>query len=108
MKTHIDPSWMNLELQHKHGGDGWGIIQVLDDDYVRVTIPRGIKENANRAFLAWAKLLKPMLRNQQTDDGSIEAMQQPFGEEDMRHLESSRHDLATGKTKVVSTHIVKA
>lgn len=108
MKTKIDPEWMKLELHHKHGGDGWGIVQILDDDYVRVTWPRASNENANRACLAWVKMLKPMKRQADPRNPESPMVLQPFNDEDMAKLELQRAHLVNGTKKVVNQRIVKA
>ncbi len=99
---------MKRELVHKHGGDGWGIVQILDDDYVRVTWPRASNENANRACLAWVKMLKPMMRRQDPKDPESPMVLQPFDDGDMKTLEAARAHLINGTKKVVNHRIVKA
>lgn len=108
MKTQIPPEWMKLELEHKYYADGWGIVEVLDDEYVRVTWPKGCKQNANRAFLAWAKLLKPAMRRQNPKDPKSPLVEQPFDADEMAILEEARAAIASGRKKVVDTYIVKA
>jgi hypothetical protein len=108
MKTQIPTEWMNLELCHRLGGDGWGIVQILDDDYVHVAWPRASGYNADRACLAWVKMLTPVKRRQDVKNPESPMVIQPFSTEDMKKLELLRSHLLNGTKKVVNQRIVNA
>lgn len=105
MSTQIDPEWLELELKHAHGGDGFAIVQDLGDEYVRVSGITRTGVIGSQAFLAWTKKLSPMLR---APDRERPTVKQPFTKEQMNALNQIRGELASGKKKVVATHIVPA
>jgi hypothetical protein len=109
MKTTLNPAWINLELNHKHGGDGFAIVQELGDDMCRVAWPDK-DGKVDRAILAWQKLLTPTMRSPGKDrDGktSLPPVIQPFDVEQVTALDALRSDLESGKLVVRCQRIEK-
>jgi len=93
MKTQIDPEWMSLQLRHDCGGGGWAVVEVYDDDFVRI-VDAAVIAYPTRAILAWAKMLRAQA--ERISDRSL-----PF-------IEELRRDLASGKTRVKDQRVIPA
>jgi hypothetical protein len=92
---------INLQMTHRFGGDGFAIIEMMDDEYCRIA-KVGEKDVDNRAYLSWHKLLKPW---QITLEGGSKKQMLIEGEL-LERVEELRSDLKSGKRKVKGTHIV--
>jgi len=74
-------------MYHKHGGNGWGIVELLSENYCRV-VSLGKGQLGNQAFLAYGGSME---RNGELDSDLI------------NKLTTLRKEIESGKKKVVST-----
>jgi len=105
MKTKLDPKLLKINVTHQHNHGPWAIVQIVDDEYVRLGDITKKGEIGSRAFLAWVPKLAPFLYVPSKDEPLQE---KPFTDEQLGALDTLRKDLSDGKKKVVYTHIVDA
>ena len=101
MQPKLDPHWLDIELVHKHSGNGYAICELLPPDYVRVCSVKA-KGVHDQAFLAWLPMLRPWLMKDR--DGKINEVPLPPDNK----LAEIRNGLALGQLKVENARIVKA
>jgi hypothetical protein len=95
------------QMEHRYGGNGFGVVQTLPDNYCRVT-DLGPKNIGKQFFLAYM----PMLSVEQRQ--VMDAFKKPTGiwidheisPELLEVLTPIREALKSGKAKVVNTRLV--
>lgn len=97
------------DVTHQHGGNGYAVVQKLDDDYVRLT-PAAGDERFYRAFLAATSLLSVSeKRVVDPKTGKLISVSPKYLAPDIaEQLAEIRSKIESGKLKVVETRIVEA
>lgn len=99
----LNKSDLDFSLTHNHAGNGWAIVEMLEDNYCRVmSIPPKGKAWRPQAYLACGDVMK---RERQAEDPSVRnspLIDVPIGE-DIGGLQTFRDALKNGtKTPVHS------
>lgn len=92
----------NTQMKHRHGGNGWIIVQELGDDCVKV-VNCGINDIGDQVFMAWEKCLEEetVTKGKITLVVPIPARAQPA-------VDALREALKSGTKRIVDTRIVAA
>ena len=102
---------LNYELTHKHGGNGYVIVQVLDDNFCRVATYCSFGPTpfvGKQAFLAFGNMLSrfqvkkdPKIK----DSPMVDAL---IPENVIQELSTLRKQIKSGQKVIISTHITDA
>lgn len=102
---------MDYDLTHDHSGNGFAIVEDIDEDYCRVTSTcLGVSKKISDAFLAWKKKLHVTMRSPSKDEPPEPVLlnKPRMGvEEFLTQLEEVRKGFKDGTLKTRDTHIVK-
>jgi len=100
MRTKIKKEWIGVQLTHKIAGNGLCIVAQEEPEWSRVTYAN--EESLGRAWLAATDHLSPFtLRDPETNQQKELKLLPNF----LEKLNAVRTDIATGKTRIVETHI---
>ena len=94
------------QMQHRHGGNGWGVVQTLPDNFCRITdlAPNVI---GKQFFLAYIPMLSVEQKIVARDpEGNAIYADHEIPYELITILTPIREALKSGKTKVVNTRLV--
>jgi hypothetical protein len=97
-----DKELKEYEVTHDHGGNGFVMVENLDEEYCRIS---GVsnKDVDNRAYLAWKKKLR-VSEHREDKDSPLQRKRIPIAALDK--VCQLRNALLAGTKKVVQTHIV--
>lgn len=104
----IPPEYETNSVEHRYSGNGWAVVQVLEDENVRVVSAHNIKQNS-QIFLAWNKCIKLEKKRDRDESGNWIVTDENVLIKDthISVLNDLRTKLASGEYVVKDTRLVK-
>lgn len=109
----IPKSMQSNSIEHRYAGNGWAIVQMLDNENCRLANYFQNKEGkwkvGNQLFLAWQKLLKPEPERKLDEHKNfvLTGRNVALPLEVLEIIDSIRTKLASGKWVVKNTRLVE-
>lgn len=104
-----DSDLLKYELTHDHAGNGFFMVENIDQDWCRVT--RADPSNAGKfcqAFLVWKKKISVFHMREDPMDSKSKLVPRAIPEKMISELETIRRGIACGEIEVVATRFRKA
>lgn len=94
MKTSITKNdLLTKELTHKYAGNGWMMIEDIDNEYCRITLAGPVSLHRFQAFIAWKPILTAGI---------------PIVPETFDQVQKLRAEIKAGNYRIKETRLVKA
>lgn len=99
MSTITKEQLESYELNHQHAGNGWMMVEDIDDDWCRV-----VSSSLNQAFLVWKKKISISKIRERYDDPESPMVDVKIREGHVKkQLMELRKKIKSGQTTVVNT-----